>query len=42
MMQDTKTFGKRANKKGGELHDKPVEIPEKYPQGRCGEISNDF
>lgn len=28
--------GKRTDEKGCELHDKPVEIPEKYPQGRCG------
>ena len=39
MMQDTETHGKRTDEKGCELYDKPVEIPEKYPQGRfCGNI----
>ena len=31
--------GKRTDEKSCKLYDKPVEIPEKYPQGRfCGNI----
>lgn len=34
--------GKRTDEKSCQLHDNLVEIPEKYPQGRCSEVSNNL
>ena len=36
MMQGYQNHGKRTDEKGRELYVKPVEVPEKYPQGRFG------